>query len=138
MRSVLIIVATVVVAEPFFSCFGKGCFGKGKKEDYCKDSAPDFCAKKVQKGFCTSQFHTKDEIKAKCMKSCHMCCGDRDEKMCKEKKDKIQNFCNSSFIEPTELKAMCGKTCNLCNDEPYSKYHEYSRPLDNNKLLGLS
>ncbi|KAK6022483.1 hypothetical protein OSTOST_11817 [Ostertagia ostertagi] len=83
--------------------------------------------KKVPKGFCTSSFHTKQQIKEKCMKSCEMCCGDRDPDECKKKKETVEDFCNSSFMSKKELKAMCGATCGLCS-EAQDDYSQPARP----------
>ncbi|KAK6038703.1 shTK domain protein [Cooperia oncophora] len=121
MRTALVVLATLVIVHA--SLFGK------KKEDYCKDNEPEFCKEKVPKGFCTSQFHTPEQIKAKCMKSCELCCGDRDPEECQKKKAEIEDFCESKFIEEKKLKAMCGATCNLCNEKPKGPYDDYAIPV---------
>ncbi|PIO63769.1 hypothetical protein TELCIR_14623 [Teladorsagia circumcincta] len=81
---------------------------------------PRLCGK-VPKGFCESAFHTKQQIKDKCMKSCELCCGDRDPEECKQKKETVEGFCKSSLMSEKELKATCGATCGLCT-EPKDDY----------------
>ncbi|KAK6059939.1 hypothetical protein COOONC_02409 [Cooperia oncophora] len=53
-------------------------FSKIKEEDPCKDNEPEHCKEKVPKEYCESQFHTWEQKKAKCMKSCKMCCDEAD------------------------------------------------------------
>ncbi|KAK5985697.1 hypothetical protein GCK32_013719 [Trichostrongylus colubriformis] len=116
MRSVLITVATLatlVVADLDFHSWWKGIKG-----DKCKDNDPDYCAAAIPEGFCMSKYHTKKEIKARCRKSCNMCCRDRDKSRCKKYRDEDPNFCNTNSITRDELKMVCGKTCHLCNDNP--------------------
>ncbi|EYC36922.1 hypothetical protein Y032_0843g2642 [Ancylostoma ceylanicum] len=89
--------------------------------EYCKDKNETYCAIKVPKGFCESAFHTKDEIKERCAKSCNLCCGDKDPEKCKELKAK--GFCESAFHTKTEVKERCGITCGLCDKEEGSTYY---------------
>ncbi|KAK6024620.1 shTK domain protein [Ostertagia ostertagi] len=119
MKTILFVLGVVVTIHAF------NLFKKKEKEDYCKDSDPKYCAAKVPKGFCESQFHTKQEIKNKCMKSCGLCCGDRDPDECKKKKETVAGFCQSS---EKELKATCGATCGLCA-EPEGRLLSSGPPL---------
>ncbi|VDP52991.1 unnamed protein product [Heligmosomoides polygyrus] len=115
MRTLLAILALLVTVSAF------NLFGKDKKPvDYCQDKDPEYCAKKVPTGFCESSFHTKAEIKEKCMKSCKLCCGDKDPEKCKELV-KQEDYCTSSFKTRAEIKEECGESCGLCKevDDPY-------------------
>ncbi|KAK6016172.1 shTK domain protein [Ostertagia ostertagi] len=118
MKTALIVLSILVTVHAI------SLFKKKEKEDYCKDSDPKYCKEKVPKGFCESQFHTKNQIKEKCMKSCGMCCGDKDPEECKKKKETVEDFCNSSFMSKKELMEKCGDTCGLCGE----KEDDYSRP----------
>ncbi|RCN39384.1 shTK domain protein [Ancylostoma caninum] len=89
--------------------------------EYCKDKNETYCNIKVPKGFCESAFHTKEEIKDRCAKSCKLCCGDMYPEKCKELKKK--GFCESAFHTKVEIKERCGDTCGLCNTEEDSKYY---------------
>ncbi|KAK6035376.1 hypothetical protein COOONC_23792 [Cooperia oncophora] len=77
MKTAIVVLVILVVVHA-------ALFGKKKEEDSCKDNEPEYCKEKVPKGFCESQFHTLEQKKAKCMKSCKMCCDEADPK-CKPK-----------------------------------------------------
>ncbi|KAK5983524.1 hypothetical protein GCK32_001139 [Trichostrongylus colubriformis] len=75
MRSILIIIATIVVVEA--GLFKK----KAKKGSECEDPEEwqEFC-KNAPVAYCTSRFTSTQEKLERCPKSCGLCCVDGDNK----------------------------------------------------------